>query len=84
MSGTNILNVENEKTILSASKIVWAEGCAPVRVVYRKNGGEYITHMENLRLDDGIFKHDGFYWGHYFGEDANKAHADYVERCKKL
>lgn len=81
---SNILQIENEKTILSASKIVWSEGCAPVRVVLRNNGGDYITHMENLRLDGGTFKHDGFYYGHYFGKDADKAHADYLERAKKL
>lgn len=81
---SNVLQVEQESSILTASKIVWAEGCAPVRVVLRQSGGDYITHMENLRLEDGKFKHDGFYWGHYFGRDGEKAMADYHERCKKL
>jgi len=55
-----------------------------VRFVLRKRGDEYITHTENLRLEDGVFKHDGFYWGHYFMLDAKGAQEDYKERCEKL
>lgn len=84
MNGTNVLNVVNDKTILIASHIVWRDGCAPTRVVLRKDGEEYITHMENLRLEDGIFKHDGFYWGHYFMHNEKMAKEDYQDRLKKL
>lgn len=81
---SNILKVENHSSILLASKLVWQEGCAPVRVVLRQQGEEYITHMENLRLEDGVFKHDGFYWGHYFMGLKDEAQKDYHERAAKL
>lgn len=81
---SNVLQIENEPTIIQASKMVWGEGTAPHRVVLRKSGEEYITHMENLRLENGIFKHDGFYWGHYFMLDSKAAEEDYRERASKL
>lgn len=81
---SNILKVENHKTILSASRIVWSEGLAPMRVVLRDNGGEFITHLEILYLEDGVFKHGDFLHGHYFGKDGEKAMADYHERRAKL
>ena len=81
---SNVLRIENDKTIIAASKMVWSEGTAPHRVVLRKDGEEYITHMENLRLVDGIFKHDGFYWGHYFMLDEAGAKEDFKARVSKL
>jgi hypothetical protein len=81
---SNVLQIENHKSILQASKLVWNEGCAPVRVVLRQEGEEYITHMENLRLEKGVFKHDGFYWGHYFMRLKDEAQKDFSERCAKL
>lgn len=81
---SNILKVEDHKSIIQSSRIVWSEGCAPVRVVLRDHGGEFVTHLENLRLEDGVFKHDGFSHGHYFGRDATKATEDYHERRTKL
>lgn len=81
---SNVLQVENEKSILFHSRIVWDEGCAPLRIVLRKNGNEYITHMEALSLEDGVFKHAGFMYGNYFGQDEKKAMADYQERRAKL
>lgn len=81
---SNVLQVEKEKTILLNSRIVWEEGCAPRRVVLRKNGDEYVTHMEILTLEGGVFKHAGFMWGNYFGDDAKGAAADYQERVARL
>ncbi len=84
-AGTNVLKIENDKSILASSRMVWGEGSAPYRVVLRQVGEEYITHMENLRLhDDGVFRHDGFYWGHYHMHLKDAAVADFNERCSKL
>jgi hypothetical protein len=55
-----------------------------MRVVLRDNGGEFVTHLEVLDLEDGTFKHSDFLHGHYFGKDGNKAMADYQERRAKL
>lgn len=82
--GINVFKCNNDPSILMASKVVWDEGVQPHRVVLRKQGDEYITHMENLVFKDDGFIHRDFYWGHYFGQDQVKAHADYLERCKKL
>ncbi len=80
----NVFKCQNDASILAASKVVWDEGVQPHRVVLRKSGEEYITHMENLAFQGDGFIHRDFYWGHYFGSDQEKAHADYLERCKKL
>lgn len=83
--GNNTLKVENHSTILASSRLVWSEGTAPHRVVLRKVGNEYVTHMENLFLgEDGTFRHGDFYWGHYFSQDEKGAKDDYLERCSKL
>ncbi len=82
--GISTFKVKNDPSILMASKVVWDEGVQPHRVVLRKDGNTYVTHMENLAfLGDG-FVHRDFYWGHYFEQDQEKAHADYLERCQKL
>ena len=74
----------NDPTILLASKVVWEEGCMPRRVVLRKVGEEFLTHMENLTFVDDGFVHHDFYWGHYHGADQEKANADYLERVRSL
>lgn len=81
---SNILHIENDKTILASSRIVWSEGCAPMRVVLRNNGGEFVTHLEVLDLDGGVFKHADFLHGHYFGQDDKGAMEDYLERRARL
>lgn len=82
--GISTFKCENDPSILASSKVVWDEGVQPHRVVLRKVGNEYMTHMENLSFKDDGFVHRDFYWGHYFDGDQDKAHADYLERCKKL
>lgn len=58
----------------------------PHRVVLRKNGNEFITHMENLtpKQNGNVleFHHRDFYWGHYFQTEED-ARADFEARSKK-
>ena|SRR5579885_2777999 len=64
--------VESKDDIILASKIVVKVGTFPTRMVLRKVGKEYITHMECLKTDiprEGQscrFVHSHFMHGHYF------------------
>lgn len=89
------LKVRDEKDIQISSKIVWSEGCKPVRVVLRKiEPAKYVTHKECLAFDTefGGFVHDSYFEGHYFEDfpahdDAKvqrKAQEDWRERASKL
>ena len=82
--GTTVFKVQNHKSIVAASKVVWDEGECPHRVVLRKDRDEYTTHMENLILCGDTFESYGFHWGHYFMLDEARAKEDYLERVKKL
>lgn len=75
----------NDSSIIATSRIVLEEGGRVHRIVFRKlNGKEYVTHMENLLLDDHIWSHGDFYDGHYFFDNATKAVSDFNDRCLRL
>jgi hypothetical protein len=51
---------------------------APIRVVlHRGLHNEWVTHLQNQQ-------DNGFFWGHYHGEDYHAALQDYRQRCGKL
>lgn len=75
---------ENHPSILVASHIVIAAASTIHRVVLRKVGdNEYVTHVENVILEDNVCKHGDFHTGHYF-EDQHAALKDYEDRSKRL
>lgn len=85
IQGITTFKCENHASIISSSKVVWDEGLMPHRVVLRKEGDEYITHMENLVFKDDGFKHLEFYWGHYFKDsELEKAKEDFNTRVTTL
>jgi hypothetical protein len=75
---------DKEQTILHAGRVVWSEGCRPCRIVLRKHGDDYITHMELLVFNTDRFQHDAFHDGHYYRDDKAKAEEDFERRCKEL
>lgn len=74
--GLNGMRIKNDETVLCSTAIKIAEGMLPYRVVLRQvtdSYQPYITHMENMRLEEGnVWVHESYYWGHYFStkEDA--------------
>ena len=80
------MKIKNDETIVYGSPIIIRDGALPVRVVIRKvddSSKPFITHMENMRLEDNgnTWVHESFYYGHYFMhlKDAEK---DFDERIK--
>jgi hypothetical protein len=64
-----IMKIQNHPSILEASSILFDETTVPHRVVLRKLDDDYepfVTHFENLKFENDVFVHDGFYSGHYF------------------
>lgn len=73
---TNISRVENEPSVMFASKIVISEGRRPMRVVLREEMAKFIVHNEYLdasmllrpgKIDaELVFTHSCFDDGNYF------------------
>ena len=74
--------IENDPSILQHSPIQMQEGLPPYRFVLRHVSGfqPYVTYRENMRLENGVWKHSDFYWGHYF-YDKESAEKDFHERA---
>jgi hypothetical protein len=79
------MRIENDETIIAFSPIVIRSGERPNRIVLRyikESYHPYVTHCESMRCEVGdIWKHEDFFWGHYFStlEEAQK---DFEERTK--
>lgn len=67
--------------VLRASPLIpGGGGKLPTRIVLRKLGSEYVTHLRIYR-EDKSFDHA---WGHYFLEDEEAAaHSDFKERVAR-
>ena len=92
--------VKTKDDVIEAGRIVIENGAMPRRVVLRKYGSEYVTHIEALTPippEDGAscgFEHNSFAHGNYFNfsrfsgkteeQARDAAYADFVERCRKF
>jgi hypothetical protein len=65
------VKIENDESIVMSTPIHIEEGLMPYRYVLRHVPDEvqsWVSHRENMKFEDGVWKHLDFYWGHYFFE----------------